>query len=63
MKGTELARHVAYQEMPCSREELEYVMHLSKNVIRKMTDTEYIRFFNRRRKLKVWAKQNNIKIW
>ena len=53
MKGTELARHVAYQEMPCSREELEYVMHLSKDVIRKMTDTEYIRFFNRRRKLKV----------
>lgn len=63
MTATESKRHMIYKEMPCSRGELEYVMHLSKSVIRNMTDTEYIRFFNRRKKLKAWAKANNIKIY
>lgn len=52
-----------YMNMPCSQSELEYVMHLSKSVIADMTDTEYMRFYARRKKLKEWACANGIRTW
>lgn len=63
MAATELKRHENYMNMPCTKGEFEYVMHLGRAAIASMTDSEFIRFDARRRKLREWAKANNIRTW
>ena len=63
MAAAELQRHENYMNMPCTQGELEYVMHLGKSVISNMTDSEFIRFDARRRKLREWAKANGKHTW
>lgn len=63
MAAAELKRHENYMNMPCTKGELEYVMHLGRAAIANMTDTEFVRFDARRRKLREWAKANNVRTW